>query len=104
MGTNASDILVGDKGGASLENVDTNILMILDTSGSMSAKISFNGQEISRTEALKLAVGSFLQDLGNSEAQNVRVHLVEFNSNSRTIGTFDLITDGAAQVNELQNA
>lgn len=97
-GTSQSDVLVGDVGGATQTNVDTNIILVLDTSGSMQNTINFDGESISRLEALQRSVENLLTELTGSQANNVRVHIVEFNSNSTAIGTYDLITNGVSDI------
>jgi len=73
-------------------------VLVLDTSGSMSADISFGNGSISRLEALQLATVNTLTKLANSGAENVRVHIVEFNTSANTIGnaggTYDLVING----------
>ncbi len=107
VGGNASDVLIGDVGGASLQGATANINFVLDTSGSMTTNISFTDSSghtsnISRLDALKLSVIAELQALYDSSASNVRVHLDQFSTIGGSLGTFDLTTNGVdsqAQLN-----
>jgi len=102
-GEDTSDVLVGDYGGSDLLGKDANILLVLDTSGSMSEQISFNGSTISRLDALKLAVTNLLNDLANSAAGEVRVYITQFGDKSKGGAEFDLksgeLDDALAYVN-----
>ena len=72
--------------------------MVLDTSGSMDTSIPFGTGNIDRIDALKQATIAALEDLTETGAANIRVHLTEFNTHSTPLGTYDLIVDG--EVNE----
>ncbi|MDR7028491.1 T1SS-143 repeat domain-containing protein [Rhizobium rosettiformans] len=67
---------------APVEGKVANFVLVLDTSGSVTVA------------ALKLQVTNFLSQLADSEAQDVRVHIVQFNNTASPVGTFDLIVDG----------
>ena len=96
-----NDILIGDYGGTreGATTANHNVILILDNSGSMwyeTNSIEFDDgsgpQEILRIDGLKAAVKQTLDTLALSDATEVRVHLVEFNSNSGVLGTFNLKT------------
>jgi large repetitive protein len=102
QGGGASDILVGDFGGSTVQGRDANILLVLDISSSMTMEnISFNGQDITRLQALKNSVKVLLDNLAASGAENIRVHLVGFGTNSIDLGNFDLIINGEKQTSVL---
>ncbi|MDT8442744.1 MAG: VWA domain-containing protein, partial [Desulfuromonadales bacterium] len=109
VGGASSDVLIGDLGGTTLVAGNTgNFVLVLDTSGSMSTDISFGNGTISRLEALQLATVNTLTKLANSGAENVRVHIVEFNTNADTIGstggTYNLIVNGVVNTTALNAA
>ncbi|WP_083491816.1 retention module-containing protein [Pseudomonas taeanensis] len=86
----AADILVGDEGRSNLVGKSVNLILILDSSGSMKANIAFNDTNMSRMEALKLAVNNLLVGLSLGAADHVRVQLVDFDSSASSLGIFDL--------------
>ncbi len=45
---------------------------------------------ISRLAALKLAVDALLTELAGSAANQVRVHIIDFNTRASSLGTFNL--------------
>ncbi|SNV49160.1 structural toxin protein RtxA [Legionella lansingensis] len=94
-GNGGNDVLVGDVGGIDATLKSINLLLILDTSGSMSNQIPFGGSTISRMQALKNAVSNLLNELAESQTLNVRVHIVQFNTNAAAVGTFNLVVNGA---------
>ena len=105
LGGNGADVLIGDPGGSQLtEGQTANIVMVLDTSGSMDQSISFNGGSITRIQALKQATIAALEDLTESGAENIRVHLTEFNNHSTPLGTYDLIVNGVVDTDALDQA
>ena len=105
VGGNGADVLIGDPGGSQLAPGQTaNIVMVLDTSGSMDTSISFNGGNITRIHALQQATITALQDLTETGAENIRVHLTEFNTHSAPLGTYDLIVNGAVNTAALDQA
>ncbi|MDD2318094.1 MAG: VWA domain-containing protein, partial [Desulfobacterales bacterium] len=105
-GDGGDDILIGDPGGTTtLSEGDTaNIAFVLDTSGSMDTNISFGGGSISRLAAMKQAVIDSLNDLYNSGAENIRIHIVQFNNNGSTVGTYDLTSGGVDDPTALASA
>ena len=85
------DLLVGDPGGSVLHPGDSaNIVLVLDTSGSMSTEIS----GISRLEAMQSAVKSALDSLFNSGASDVQICIVDFNTNGSLVGSYTLTENG----------
>ncbi len=100
-GSDTNDVLVGDSGGVFGQGVDGNIVLILDTSGSMDNQIEFDGQVVTRLEALQLSIEDFLQQISKSGAENIRIHIVEYNTNSPIGNTYDLIENGAINLNVL---
>ncbi len=80
-GSQASDILIGDLGGSRLQNVnkDYNIVLILDTSSSMSG---------SKIALLKQSVVNLLGDFHDYTGGAVKVHIVPFNHTTGTEATF----------------
>lgn len=104
-GQGGDDILVGDPGGSIVDGKDLNIVLILDTSGSMEDEnVDFGGSEITRLAALKQAVNDLLDQLANSQADNVRVHIVEFNNGASSVGTYDIKENGVTQTDTLDDA
>ncbi len=99
-GGSGSDVLVGDTGGVTGVQVGTtaNIVYVLDNSTSM----VMNGS--TRLAELKAAVNKSLQDLYDSGAKDVTVHLVQFGSNASALGTFRLTVNGVDDAAALQNA
>ena len=94
-GGGGHDILVGDTGASRVVAGQTaNLILVLDSSGSMSEPIQFNGSTISRMEALKLATLSLLDSLADSGADNVRINLIDFNETASSLGVFDLVVNG----------
>lgn len=100
-GSDTNDVLVGDSGGVSAQGVDGNIILILDTSGSMDNDIDFGGQIITRLEALQLSIENLLQQLAISGADNLRVHIVDYDTSSPEGNTYDLIENGVINSNVL---
>ncbi|WP_265055380.1 VCBS domain-containing protein [Bosea sp. NBC_00550] len=100
------DVLIGDPGAlATVTPGDTaNVVFVLDTSGSMNASISFNGSNISRLEALQNAVNTAIDQLAVSGAENVRIHLVQFNEAGGPGITFDLIRGGVVNTAQVSAA
>ncbi|RLB64088.1 MAG: hypothetical protein DRH08_10210, partial [Deltaproteobacteria bacterium] len=104
-GATGEDVLVGDPGGSTLQPGSTaNIVLVLDTSGSMNYFIDFDGENISRLDALKLATTNALNDLAASGAQDIRVHIVRFGTEASTVGTYDISINGQDSSIQLQAA
>jgi hypothetical protein len=92
------DVLVGDPGGATATNKSANVLFVLDVSGSMDDfNIDFNGDSITRIDALKIAVLQAMNDLANTTGATVRVHLSAFEEDLDGSGTFDIVINGVIQ-------
>ena len=75
-----------------------NFVLVLDTSGSI---------ELGQLSLIKAAVANFLNSVGASGAQDVRVHIVEFDSDASAVGTYDVIVGGvvnAAAITAATNA
>lgn len=89
-GGKAGDILVGDYGGVAKVGASLNLLLILDTSGSMGFTIP--GQTETRETILKDAVNKLMDNIANSDAEKAVVHIVEFSQLTGTsvVGTYDL--------------
>jgi Ca2+-binding RTX toxin-like protein len=102
IGGAGNDILIGDPGGAGIGPGDNaNIIFVLDTSGSMDTRIPFDGNTVTRLAALQDAVENALTTLQGSGAENVRVHIVAFNTYASEVGTYDLITGGVINTSAL---
>jgi Ca2+-binding RTX toxin-like protein len=98
VGVGGKDVLIGDVGGSTPSGKSLNLLLILDTSGSMSSN--------NRMAELKTSVNALLTTLGVSLAQAVRVHIVDFDSDAVSRGTFDIkagtgLADAKAAINAL---
>ena len=105
-GSGSNDILIGDVGGGSLQGKATNVILILDTSGSMAE--AFGKNQPSRLQGLKDGVSDMIDSLKNSGATDVRVHINHFSTTveAGTAGarTFDLIVNGVVQQTAVNNA
>jgi T1SS-143 domain-containing protein len=100
-GGSAGDILIGDYGGTGITGGSLNLLLMLDTSGSMSTQ--------DRIGKMENAVKNLLDEMGDSSADNVRVHIVQYNDLSGTGdvgpgnvvpvygGTYDIKVGGTVQ-------
>lgn len=77
-----------------------NLVLILDKSGSMGDnKIKFDGTDgITRMAALQAAVVGLLGELDASAAENVRVHIVAYDTRAEAVGTFDIRQNGAGGI------
>lgn len=86
----AADILVGDVGGSTQETKtqDYNIVMMLDTSGSM----GYIGDAGSRIALLVAAVKNLITEFGDYDNGEIRVKLVSFGTNVAAEGVFDVTT------------
>ncbi len=92
----AGDILVGDVGGSSMQNVnkDYNIVMMLDVSGSMGSKN--NPQD--RMYKLIQAVKNLAADLDQYQGGVVKIHFVPFSTGVGQERTFDLSVDSLESI------
>jgi Ca2+-binding RTX toxin-like protein len=105
VGNGTSDVLVGDVGGTSLVGKVTNIALVLDVSSSMDMEnIVYNNVEMSRADALNLAVEALLDELAGAVGATVRVHIVTFGTSLVDYGTFDIVTNGIVDNTALTNA
>ncbi|MGH1456800.1 MAG: DUF5801 repeats-in-toxin domain-containing protein [Alphaproteobacteria bacterium] len=96
IGTQGSDILIGDVGGvnADLPSQDYNFVFIVDVSGSMGNASDPN----SKISLLKAAVANTLNDLGQYQGGDVKVHITPFSTDVGVSGTFDLsVPNGLTQ-------
>lgn len=92
------DTLVGDPGSVTItEGQQANVVLVLDSSGSMSEQIDFGGGTISRMQALKNGVNALIDSLSQSGAQDVRITVIDFDTDGDNLGTFDLIVNGVVQ-------
>jgi VCBS repeat-containing protein len=98
QGGGDNDTLIGDPGAVTItKGQSANVVLVLDSSGSMSDDISFGGSTISRMQALKNGVNALIEQLANSGAENIRITVIDFASNATNLGTFDLIVNGEKQ-------
>ncbi|WP_161566003.1 VCBS domain-containing protein [Caenibius tardaugens] len=98
QGTAFDDKLVGDPGAVTVSQGQSgNIVLVLDSSQSMTENISFNNTTISRLQAMKNGTNALIDSLSQSGAQNVRITVIEFDTNANNLGTFDLIVNGVVQ-------
>ncbi len=97
-GAAGNDILVGDAGGSFIEQQtqDYNFVFIVDVSGSMGSASSTT----SRISLLKDAVENLLNDFGNYQDGEIKIHITPFATGVNTTGTFT-VTDAAGLVNAL---
>ena len=94
-GQAAYDVLVGDVGGGNLNGKSTNVVLMLDTSGSMGT--TFGGTTTTRLQGMKDGVNDMLDSLAGSGALNVRVHLNDFATDLKGQVTYDLVVNGVVQ-------
>ena len=94
----SNDILIGDTGGSTLQaGSKANIVLVLDTSGSMgTSTISFtnsSGTTVNETrlQAMINSVDATLNQLHNSGAIAL-VHIDQFSTTATSVGTFDVST------------
>jgi hypothetical protein len=109
IGTDGLDLVAGDPGGTASIDTSANMILVLDTSGSMRTSINFTDSHgvtssMSRLDAQKLAVIALLTEMANSGAAEVRVHVVEFSSDASALGTFDLVGGDLQSAIEAVNA
>ncbi|PCJ98494.1 MAG: hypothetical protein COA45_07140 [Zetaproteobacteria bacterium] len=90
IGGAVSDILIGDVGGASMEQQtqDYNFVFIVDVSGSMGSANSAS----SRISLLKDAVENLLNEFGGYQNGDIKIHITPFATDVKPSGTFT-VTD-----------
>ncbi|KGB52625.1 Cadherin domain protein [Sphingopyxis sp. LC81] len=99
------DTLVGDPGSVTItEGQQANIVLVLDSSGSMTTQIDFDGGQISRMQALKNGVNALIDSLSQSGALDVRITVIDFDNNGTNLGTFNLIVNGVVQTAQVTSA
>ncbi len=99
------DTLVGDPGSVTItEGQQANVVLVLDSSGSMDEEISFGGGTISRMDALKDGVNALIDSLSQSGARDVRITVIDFDTNGNNLGTFNLIVNGVIQASAVTAA
>ncbi|MDK9709345.1 MAG: DUF5801 domain-containing protein [Desulforhopalus sp.] len=78
-----------------------NLVLILDNSGSMySESVSFGGGTVTRAAALEASVVALLTSLaGSADGSTYRVHLVEYNTDSASLGTYTITGGNLASAN-----
>ncbi len=86
IGGKASDILIGDVGGAKVADQDFNVVLILDVSGSMNNN--------NRIDLLQHAVNNLLGEFNDYNNGEIKVHVIPFANNAKTPGTFTVTNDG----------
>ncbi|MGB5218882.1 MAG: VWA domain-containing protein, partial [Smithella sp.] len=74
------------------------LVLVLDSSGSMGADITFNGETMTRMEALQISVKQTLDGLAGSQASKVTVTLVDFDRTATNLGTF--VIQGGTDAND----
>ncbi|MFK7840399.1 MAG: VWA domain-containing protein [Bdellovibrionales bacterium] len=92
-GGQANDILIGDVGGATLEqqSQDYNVLFIVDVSGSMRQ----NDGEGKKIDLLVDAINNLVQDFNDYDNGDIVVHFAPFSRNAEAGASFDVSsTDG----------
>ena len=100
-----NDTIFGDPGSVTITPGQTaNIVLVLDSSGSMTAQIPFGGSTTTRMQALKDAVNALLDDLGTSGAANIRIAIVDFDTTGRAPQVFDVVVNGNGEATEITAA
>ncbi len=91
-GTQAGDILIGDVGGASLEQQtqDYNFVFIVDVSGSMGSA----SDPTSKISILKDSVEGLLNEFGDYQNGDIKVHITPFATDVKPSGTFSVTDAG----------
>lgn len=104
-GRNSSDVLVGDYGGATVENQvqNYNVVFVMDVSGSMSAA-SVTGEN--RLELMVRSINELLTSFAEFEGGSIQVHLTTFSTETKNSGTFTVtnpeeLTEALALMNSL---
>lgn len=97
VGGGGSDILVGDTGGSTIVNQNGNfdVVLVLDTSGSMDAVVG--GQ--TRLDLLVAAVKNLLADFDAFQGGQIKTHIISFANGVKETFTVDF-----NDANALQNA
>ena len=99
------DTLVGDPGSVTItEGQQANIVLVLDSSGSMTTQIPFGNSTISRQQALEDGVQALIDSLAASGAKDIRITIIDFDADGDNLGTFDLIVNGVVQTQEVDDA
>ncbi len=105
QGGSANDKLVGDPGSVTANlGQSANVVLVLDSSGSMTQTISFGGGTISRMQALKNGTNALIDQLAASGAQNIRISVIDFDTNAANLGTFNLVVGGVVQAGQVTAA
>ena len=104
-GGSADDVAVGDPGAVTITpGQQANVVLVLDSSGSMSNQIDFGNGTISRMQALKNGVNALIDSLSQSGAQDVRITIIDFDTTGANLGTFNLIVNGVVQAAAVTSA
>ena len=104
-GLGGNDLLIGDPGAIVItEGQTANIVLVLDSSGSMTNQISFGGGTISRMQALKNGTNALIDSLAASGAEDIRITVIDFDDHAPNLGTFDLIVNGVVQTGQVTAA
>jgi Ca2+-binding RTX toxin-like protein len=104
-GSDENDILAGDPGSSTLvAGAIANYVFVLDISGSMKTDITFGTTLESRLAAMQQSVIVSLNDMYNSGASDVRVHIDSFSTSATSVGTYNLTTGGVDSASELARA
>ena len=105
QGSNFDDTLVGDPGSVTItEGQQANVVLVLDSSGSMTTQIAFGNGTISRMQALKNGVNALIDSLSQSGALDVRITVIDFDADGDNLGTFNLIVNGVVQAGQVSAA
>jgi len=102
-GGNSIDRLVGDFGGATMENQtqNYNVVFILDVSGSMQ-ELSITGE--SRLDLMVRSVNELLESFSTFSGGAIQVHISAFSTNSSVNGSFNVTdADGYSDAIALMN-
>ncbi|QUS39179.1 VWA domain-containing protein [Tardiphaga alba] len=104
VGSGLDDKIVGDTGSVTVTSGQkANIVLVLDRSPSMTGDDGAISGGTDRFTAMKNAVTALLDSLGTSGASAIRVHVVQFDGDAQSIGTFDIV-NGAVSTAELTQA
>jgi uncharacterized protein YegL len=103
-GLNSGDKLIGDYGGATMEEQtqNYNVVFVLDVSGSMNAN-SVTGE--TRLELMVRSVNELMQSFSEFEGGDVKVHISAFSTQTSQSGTFTVTDpDGFNNAIDLMNS